>query len=240
MCAVVARSPNQVDIEFLPKGLHDLHAAAMLAKLQEAVDRTPVGTYNAIVLGYALCNNGLNGLVARTQPLVLPRAHDCISLFLGSRERYREYFFANPGVYFKTTGWIERDQSEGDLRQLSIQHEAGMDRTYQDLVDQYGEENAKYLYEQLYDFTRHYRQITYIEMGVEPDDRFERQSQDLAKERGWSYAKVPGNMRLIQCLVDGLWADADFLTVPPGHRVVASQDDGIVRSEPVAGAAGGV
>ncbi|MCE9616715.1 MAG: DUF1638 domain-containing protein [Lentisphaerae bacterium] len=237
MCAVVARSPNQVDLEFMPKGLHDIPAADMRGNLQAAVDRTPAGAYEAILLGYALCNNGLHGLTARTTPLVLPRAHDCISMFLGSKERYREYFFANPGVYFKTTGWIERDKANGELRQLTIQHQAGMDRSYQDLVDQYGEENARFLYEQLYDMTRHYKQITFIEMGVEPDDRFERQSRELAAERGWTFDKQIGDMGLFQRLVNGDWNAKEYLVVPPGHRVVATQDETIVRSEP-AGDAG--
>lgn len=239
MCAVVARSTNQVDIEFLQKGLHDMPAADMRARLQAVVDAVPTGVYDAIVLGYALCNNGLSGLTARSAPLVLTRAHDCISLFMGSRARYREYFFENPGVYFKTTGWIERDRTEGDLRQLTIQHKNGMDRSYEELVAQYGEDNAQFLFEQLCDVTRNYKQITFIEMGVEPDDRFERASRDLATSRGWSFAKLPGNMRLMQDLVDGRWLAEDFLVVPPGHRIVATQDESIVRAVPVSEAEGG-
>ena len=61
-----------------------------------------------MLFGYGLCGMGLVGLTARPKPVVIPRAHDCITLFLGSRERYLEYFNAHPGVYFKTTGWIER------------------------------------------------------------------------------------------------------------------------------------
>ena len=45
MCAVVARSPHFVDMEFLPKGLHDMGSAKMLARVQEAVDR--VRNYDA-------------------------------------------------------------------------------------------------------------------------------------------------------------------------------------------------
>ena len=44
-------------------------------------------------------------------PLVIPRAHDCIALFMGSRQRYREYFDAHPGTYYRTSGWIERDDA---------------------------------------------------------------------------------------------------------------------------------
>ena len=37
----------------------------MAAKLQEVVDRTPEGMYDAMLLGYGLCGNGLDGLTAR-------------------------------------------------------------------------------------------------------------------------------------------------------------------------------
>jgi len=40
ICAAVARSPNQVDIEFLPKGLHDAGAEEMTRTVQRAVDAT--------------------------------------------------------------------------------------------------------------------------------------------------------------------------------------------------------
>ena len=88
LCAAVARSPNQVDLEFVPKGLHDLGCTGMVQRLQEALERVDETRYDAMLLGYALCNNGLVGLRARTKPLIIPRAHDCITLFLGSAARY--------------------------------------------------------------------------------------------------------------------------------------------------------
>lgn len=232
LCAAVARSINQVDLEFLPKGLHDLGCAPMAARLQAALDRVDATQYDAVAMGYGLCNNGLVGLTARALPVVIPRAHDCITLFFGSRQRYEEYFFAHPGVYFKTTGWIERGSAGGDLQQLTIQHRTGMDQTYAELVAKYGEDNAKFLYEELCQTEKHYGQYTFIEMGVEPDDRFEQQTRAEAAQRGWKFEKEPGNMRLLQQLVNGPWADADFLTVPPGHRVVASHDNRIIASAP--------
>ena len=126
MCAVIARSPNQVDLEFLPKGLHDIGCVGMLARLQAVLDKVEEEKYEAVLFGYGLCNNGLAGLQSRTIPLVVPRAHDCITLFLGSKERYLDYFQNHPGVYFKTTGWIERNAVEGELSQLSIQRKTGM------------------------------------------------------------------------------------------------------------------
>jgi hypothetical protein len=231
MCSVVARSPNQVDVEFLPKGLHDIGSAAMLARLQQAVDAVDTAAYDAILLGYGLCNNGITGLTAPAIPIVIPRAHDCITLFFGSRSRYLEYFNSRPGTYFKTTGWIERGKDAGELRQLSISHQLGMDMTYEELVEKYGEDNAQYLYETLCNTLRNYKQLTFIEMGIELDDRFERQTREEAEQRGWEFEKVRGDMVLIQQLVDGPWDDNDFLVLQPGQRVVSRTSHAIIDAE---------
>jgi len=230
MCSAVAGSPNRVDIEFLPKGLHDLGAEPMRDRLAEVVARVDESRYDAVLLGYGLCNNGLVGLTARSIPLVVPRAHDCITLFLGSKERYLDYFNSNSGVYFRTTGWIERSDP-GDLQQFTIQHNSGMDMSYEELVAKYGEENAKFLYEQLGDRTRNYGQLTFIEMGIEADGSFEKRSREEAAERGWQFEKVEGDLSLIRRLVDGPWQNGDFLVVPPGGRITAAYNDMIITTE---------
>jgi len=112
-CVLAARSPHIVDLQFLRKGLHDLETAQMLASVQSAVDQVADG-YDAILLGYARCSDGVVGLTARSVPVVVPRAHDCITFFFGSRRAYREYFDARPGTYYRTTGWEERQSAGGD------------------------------------------------------------------------------------------------------------------------------
>jgi hypothetical protein len=227
MCAAVARSPHRIDIEFLPKGLHDLPPGEMPAKMQAAIDAVPDDTYDAILLGYGLCNNGLTGITARDCPLILPRAHDCITLFLGSRQRYREIFDANPGTYFLTSGWLERGETSGDLTELSVQHQLGMDQTLAELIEQYGEDNAEYLYETLCNGTKNYNCFMWIPMGVEPE-LMKQSAQNKAAEQGWSFKTEPGDMRLINNLVNGNWNEEDFLTVPSGSTIRACHDDHIV------------
>ncbi len=235
MCAAVARSPNQVDIQFMPKGLHDIGCVGMLQRVQAALNSVDESAYDAVIFGYGLCNNGLAGLTARTIPIVIPRAHDCITLFLGSKERYLDYFNSHPGVYFKTSGWIERNRNGGELSQLSIQRRSGMDHTYQELVGKYGEDNARFLFDELCNHAKHYGQYTFIEMGVEPDRRFENKTKEEAAARGWKFEKVQGDISMIQRLVDGQWDDREFLVVQPAHKVVARYNEGIVASEKIAG-----
>jgi len=233
MCVTVARSPHTLDVEFLPKGLHDIGSAGMVERVQAAVDRVDPAKYAAVLLGYGLCNNGLAGLVARSLPLVVPRAHDCITMFFGSKERYEDYFRNHPGVYFETTGWIERGEAAGELKQLSITHQVGLDLTYDELVAKYGEDNAKYLHETLGNYTKNYSQFTFIEMGVEPDGTFEQRTCEEAARRGWRFEKVAGDLSMIQRLVDGIWEEKEFLVVPPGWLVVAKYDEGIIAAEEV-------
>jgi hypothetical protein len=233
LCYAVSRSPHIVDIEFLPKGLHDIGCTGMLARLQTALDGVDPATYDAVVFGYGLCNTGIAGLKAGSTPFVMPRGHDCMTLFLGSKERYLEHFNENPGTYYLTSGWLERGESSGELRQLSIQSKNGMDMTYAQLVEKYGEDNAKFLYEELYDQTRHYRQMTYIEMGIEPDDRFKKAAEEKAVAHQLAFNHVRGGMKLLQKLVDGNWDQESFLLVQPGWRVVVDYSENIITAESV-------
>ena len=119
-CRLAAMSPHQVDVEFLRKGLHDLETADMVTKVQSTIDAIdPDDGYDAVLLGYARCNDGLVGITAGKIPLVIPRAHDCITFFFGSRHSYREYHAGCPGTFFLSSGWAERD-TFGEGREYSM------------------------------------------------------------------------------------------------------------------------
>jgi len=154
----------------------------------------------------------------------VPRAHDCMTLFFGSQQRYLENFNGSPGTYYLTTGWMERGEPSGEFKQLSIQHMSGMDKSFEELVELYGEDNARYLMEQLGDQTRHYTRIAFISMGIEPDDSFQRGAEQRATERKLAFEQLQGDMRLFHDLVSGNWDDRDFLTVPAAHRIGVSED----------------
>jgi hypothetical protein len=229
MCFAIARSPHQVDSEFLPKGLHDLAGAPMCRRLQECVDRVDAKEYDAVLMGYALCGNGLAGLCARAVPVVVPRAHDCIALLMGSRHTYQKYFDAHPGVYFRSTGWLERGAG---IEQV-FSGKNGVGHTLEELISRYGEDNGQYLWEEMTKYKRTYNKLTYIETGLEPDSRFEESARDEAGKKGWEFEKMAGSLTLFEQLVSGSWPEKDFLVVKPGWRVMPEYNQSVIRAEEV-------
>jgi hypothetical protein len=225
----VARSPHTVDVEFLSKGLHDIGGERMRKTLQEAIDRAEPTRHDAVLMGYALCGNGLHDLEARRVKVVAPRAHDCIALLMGDRRRYDEYFRAHGGVFFRSTGWLERGR---DIEQLA--RAVGTDFSLEGLIEKYGEDNGRFLYEEFTRYEKVYRQLTFIETGLECDDRFEEQARAEAGEKNWAFEKIRGDLGLFRKLVAGEWDPGDFLVVEPGHRIVATYDENIIKAEPIA------
>ena len=256
-CWLAATAKARVDVEFLHKGLHDLTREDMARKIQTAIDATPTQRgYDAILLGYARCNDGVVGLRARGIPLVIPRAHDCITFFFGSRDAYRKHFDAAPGTYYMTSGWAERNGSDfaadgadcytGDIKNRygrsgydrpaygmeGVMAKLGLADPYPVMVEKYGKENADYIIESLGGWTKCYEKCLFLEMGVCDETPFQDVAERWAKENDWAYESRKGDMGLLRKLFDGGWTgDDDFLVVPPGMRIVASQDGEILGCE---------
>ena len=228
MQAVLPRSPHSIDVDVQPMGLHDL-GTAMRPHLQTRIDAADAGGYDAILLGYGLCGHGTEGLRAGKTPCVLPRAHDCIGVLMGSRHLYQSWFEAHPGTYYRSPGWVEFSSSQS-LQPASAKNV--FDRLSRDeLVEQFGEDDGAYLFEQFSAYRRKYSGLTYISTGVEGEEPFRRRAQAEAECAKWAYEEFPGSLDLLQRLVNGDWNPADFLVVPPGHAIRATNGDGIVESD---------
>ncbi|MGB8258763.1 MAG: DUF1638 domain-containing protein [Terracidiphilus sp.] len=226
---VISRSPHSIDAEFVTMGLHDL-GASMRPHLQERIDAADGLGFDAIVLGYALCGRGTEGLRAGATPLVLPRAHDCIGLLMGSRFRYQAYFDAHPGVYYRSPGWIEFQTPDQWLEPAgaSAQSTLGARRTREELISQYGEENGSYLFDEFQAYRRHYSGLTYISTGVASDEACRVQARAEAGKQGWTFEEIQGSLTLLERLVNGDWPAADFLVAPPGAQVRGTLGESIV------------
>ncbi|MBN1284807.1 MAG: DUF1638 domain-containing protein [Anaerolineae bacterium] len=239
-CEVLARnayraaadSPHIVDVELLRKGLHntpaDLHAA-----LQARIDAAAGEGFDAVLLAYGLCGQSLEGLRARDVPLVAPRAHDCITLYLGSRGRYAHEFTTNPGTYWFTLDYIERSRGSNGLVTLgSSDASLGLQATYEEYVEKYGQDNADYLMEVMGAWHAHYNRAAFIDMGVGDQTPAEDEARRFAAERNWNFERMAGDDTLIRRLLFGEW-DHDFLVVPPGEMIVQRMNESILASVPV-------
>ncbi len=128
ICHCVAQSPHVIDLDFTEKGDHD-RSDYLRGFIQSKIDAAEQSgrKYDAILLGYGLCGNSTADIFARETSVVLPRAHDCCTLFLGSKLRFKEYFAGNPSMPFTSTGYMERGDSY--LRESSIQGLPGCDKS---------------------------------------------------------------------------------------------------------------
>ena len=223
-CAALCR--NVIDIRLCDKGLHDIGAAKMCSKLQAEIDAVDCARYDTILLGYGLCNNGTIGLRAPI-PIVIPRAHDCITFLIGSKERYRQYFDANPGTYYWSSGWIERGTSslaneESTVSAMGI-------RSYEEYRKQYGEETAKYLMETLGQM-KHYTKLAYIDTHVGDSADHKASARKRAADKGWEYEEISGSTNLLMRLLNGEWEDDSFTVIPPGQTTAPSYDECILKA----------
>jgi len=226
-----ARTPNTVDIELFTQGLHD-NSDVCRETLQPRIDSADAETYDAVLLAYGLCNNAVVGLRAGPVPLVIPRAHDCITLFLGSRKRYDEVFSQRPGTYYYTSGWLEYASRGGDRVEPDAKSGLGPQRNlqYDKLVEQYGEDNAKYLMEAMSGWQRNYTHGIYIAFPWLAHLDLEKRVRRVCTDNEWEFVAIDGDLGLLEQMLSGEWSEEDFLRVEPGQRIAAVHDGSIVAA----------
>ncbi|HGJ64513.1 TPA: DUF1638 domain-containing protein [bacterium] len=226
ICLCSAYTRNITNLDFMPRGLHD-NPDMMRAEVQKKIDETEKGAFDGIVLGYALCSRGMDGIQAKDIPLIIPKAHDCISLFMGSKEKYMKYFTEHPGTYYYTSGWFER--LKGMFVERKHQDGLGLGKKFEEYVAKYGEDNARYLIEFENSWVQNYSQITFIDIDFVNFLNYSEEAKKIAKDRNWNYDEIKGDIRLIRKLIDGEWDEDEFLVIPPGHTIVASYDENVMK-----------
>ena len=106
LCA--ARSPHVVDVRLFERGLHD--EPKDLRHAPPGGDRRGAReppTRSCWATGCAAARPPASR--PATVPVVLPRAHDCITLFLGARERYAQETTDRPATYWYVADQLERN-----------------------------------------------------------------------------------------------------------------------------------
>lgn len=204
-CAVIEKEicqfqNGQVEFKYFDYGLH--HTPENMAKaLQLEIDQAEEGDYKGIIIGYGLCSNGIVGLHSRKHLLVIPRIHDCITLFLGSPEAYRVQSAENPGTYYLTPGWIEKGETP-----LS---------KFKSYAQSYDEETAQWV---LHEEMKHYTRIALIDTGVYPMELYRAVAKENADFLGVTFEELQGSPQLFRELICGP-REGNFLILKKGQSV---------------------
>jgi hypothetical protein len=231
LCA--AQSPHIVDVSLFRLGLHR-NPEDLQKILQNEIDSASAEPgYDAIVMVYGLCGRATAGITARSIPIVIPRAHDCITLFLGGRAQYNQQHEKTPGTYWYSLDYIERGSQDGTMTALGAagtEDSMNIETVYDEYVAKYGKDNADYLMEVMGAWRSHYQRAALIDMGVGDSKAVESTAREDAQRRGWAFERVAGDLVLVRRLLNGDWTN-DFLTLRPGQRLAMSYDEDIIQAE---------
>ena len=224
-CELVSKSPHVVDLEFVPMLAHD-EPKKLNQMIREKIDKSVNESgrpYDALILGFGLCGNSVVGLSCPI-PMVIPRAHDCCTMHMGGKENFIAAFGDILSARWSSTGYFERCHglNYGHLgtEQLAS-HKTSAE--YMGYVEQYGEENADYIWETMHPEIET-DEAVYIKIdGFEYSSAQKTYSDEIEKS-GKRLKVVDGDVSMLKALIDGEWDDKRFLAVSPGKKIVGIYD----------------
>ena len=229
-CHAVATSPHVIDVEFTELGEHS-RSDGLRQIIQGRIDATEScgKKYDAILLLFGLCGNGTVGIEARSTPLVMPRAHDCCTILLGSRAKFVENFGSNPSTPFSSCGYLERGEyflRTADDGTSSVETGDAL----QAYIKQYGEEDGRYIWAEMHPQHAGNQEAVFIELPQTKALGHAERFREKALASGKKVRQLNGDIRLIESLIHGNWDEEEFLVVPPGKTIQGVYDhEKIVR-----------
>jgi hypothetical protein len=191
-------------LSFIPAGLH-LTPEKMSEDIQKEIDKMD-NEEGPIILGYGLCSYGIINIKARSRPLFVPRIHDCITLFLGSRQTYYEEFFKNPGTYYLSYGWVFYGKTP-----YSQYHEI--------YIKKYGEEEARWIVQEM---LKNYKRIVFINNELFPPDEARERARRMADFFNLKFFELKAPCVFLKEVLNAEEGD-NFLQINPGESFPAQK-----------------
>ena len=235
ICALTSKCENFIDVTYLQQGLHDT-PDILRRTLQEQIDLIDAGKdlfscglreskdFDAILLGYGLCSNAICGISSKKYKIVIPKAHDCITLFLGSKEWYRQYFDEhNGGVFWYTPGWNECILMPGPER---------TEIKLKEYAEKYGEEDAEYLLAEESAWMKAYNTCTYVNWDELHMESHVEYTKTCAEYMNLKFDLLQGDPALMRDFIDGNWPEDSFLILEPGEEASQSYDEEVLMAKP--------
>lgn len=208
-------------LKFLPGRLHN-KPELLRSTLQKAINEAAADPHCVrIIVGYGLCGKGTAGIKSPGVPLLFPKIHDCIALFLGSDQAYKEQFAKFPGTYYITEGWHEEKEKSVHAKEKSV-WVGSQSMGSSELDSRYGEKNGKTILDFFSSWTSNYQRAAYIDTGVGTRTHSLDAAKEMAAENSWDFKRLTGDLSLIRKLLLNNSSDDDILVVPSGHITVYS------------------
>jgi len=213
-------APHVVVTKFLEVGLHD-HPDGLRVAIQAEINQFDSrDDIDAVVLAYALCGRGAVGLRAGRHRLVIPRGHDCITVFMGSKEKFACQQAEAPDSYYYTPGWMTADRTPGPGRLEALRVE---------YAKKFDPEEVEFLLETEKENWAQHGKAVYLDLGTPGSEAKAHEAASAAKALGWKFERIPGDPALLSDLIAGRWDDERFQIVEPGGVLEHSPDNRIFR-----------
>lgn len=217
--------------KFLPGRLHN-NPQKLNNYLQKAIDDASADPQcERIVIGYGLCGRGTVGIRCSGPPLVFPKVHDCIALFLGGNLLYQEQFDKYPGTYYITEGWHDERQdalsSQGNSIWVGTESIGS-----NELHKKYGNTNAKKIVDFFSSWKSNYQRAVYIDTGIKERTASIASAKAMASENDWQFENIQGDLYFIRKLFAATTSDNDILLVPSGYKTIHSADQNCLACAP--------
>jgi len=207
-----------IEYKFLEAGLHN-NPKLLKEKLQAAIDEiSATGLCDRIIIGYGICGKGTIGVQSREVPLIIPKVHDCIALFLGGDQAYKSEFKKYPGTYYLSAGWCE-EKTEPMSQRKQWAYFGEKKLNFNDLVEKHGKNAAQQTFDFLNSWQKNYQRAAFIETGAKTSPRYEKFTREMAQEYNWKYDKIKGSQALIEKMITADHSTSDILFVPPEHVI---------------------
>lgn len=151
-----------VSKNYVESGLHN-STARLRAAMEEQMEKIKPGSIDRLLLCFGLCGNVVDGMKTGDYETILPKADDCITVLLGSRER-RKKLNDEEMSYYLTKGWLIG--------------EANLHREYEKACALYGKKMADQIYDQIFEG---YQSLSILDTGREDYDLFKEEGREIAR-----------------------------------------------------------